>query len=128
MHSYEKPTPHLESDRKMEINIPNGFIQVPAPSRMTLEISHAILRHAPWCSGKEGEVYASMVQSAPKHTDTGELLDAWPNLYPGSFLIPTDEGMTDEQAEAIAETATCCGGIAYSIYCEVIKANSQTTD
>lgn len=41
----------------------------------------------------------------------------------GFVMVPDAANMTDEQAEAIAKVANCCGGIAYEIYCAAIAAS-----
>ena len=41
---------------------------------------------------------------------------------PGYVLVPDAANMTDAQAEAIAEQANCCGGVAYDIYCAALAA------
>lgn len=43
----------------------------------------------------------------------------------GWVLVPDASNMTDEQAEAIASIANCCGGIAYDIYRAMIAAAPQ---
>lgn len=40
----------------------------------------------------------------------------------GWRLVPDHTHMTDEQAEAIAGIANCCGGIAYDIYRAALEA------
>lgn len=39
-----------------------------------------------------------------------------PSVPEGWVLVPDEAHMTDDQAEAIAKMANCCGGIAYDIY------------
>ena len=41
----------------------------------------------------------------------------------GWKIVPDADNMTDDQAEAIARIANCCGGIAYSIYREALDAS-----
>lgn len=41
---------------------------------------------------------------------------------PSFVLVPDASSMTDEQAEAIANVANCCGGTAYDIYRAAIEA------
>lgn len=43
----------------------------------------------------------------------------------GWKLVPDESNMTDEQAEAIAKMANCCGGIAYDIYRVALAAAPQ---
>ena len=42
-------------------------------------------------------------------------------------LVPDASNMTDEQAEAIAERANCCGGIAYDIYRALLEVSPEPT-
>lgn len=50
---------------------------------------------------------------------------ATPIQAPAKFrLVPCADEMTDDQAEAIAKQANCCGGIAYDIYRGLLDATA----
>lgn len=77
-----------------------------------LRFEHAVIR------GRE-------VFTTSGSTDVEKLLAAMRRVMSppaGRVLVPDAANMTDEQAEAIAQVANVCGGIAYDIYRAAIEA------
>lgn len=105
--------------------VPAGFTLVPTiPTILQIE---AIRRIAPWSHGTEGLIYKALIESGPTTSACGRDLATIPNIPVGYKLIPTSEEMTDCQGEAVAQVGRCCGGIAYSICCEVLKYTVSPT-
>ena len=68
----------------------------------------------------------SVRQDEARH-DAREILRALPALGyqrvpDGYVVVPDAAHMTDDQAEAIAREARCCGGVAYDIYRAALAA------
>lgn len=70
-----------------------------------------------WFHDKDGRAFFEMMHPDAKR--------AAPVAPAGWVLVPDASNMTDEQAEAIAERANCCGGIAYDIYRALLEASPK---
>ena len=68
-------------------------------------------------------LYFSMQGLVARVRKAEAALLAEPAVPDGWKLVPDASHMTDEQAEAIAERAKCCGGIAYDIYRALLDAS-----